>query len=92
MSKSDLNQLHPLAIKIGSSLLIVVEGRFHRNWLQSLSDDIADLRHKFCEALIMSSGVVVVGSKVFGIDWYRARLEGLLATVATGQVQLIYAC
>ena len=74
MSKSDLNQLRRLVIKIGSSLLIDAEGRLDRGWLQSLSDDVAELRQKGCEVLIVSSGAVAVGSEMLGIDRHRARL------------------
>jgi len=91
MSKSDLNQLRRLVIKIGSSLLIDAEGRLDRGWLQSLSDDVAELRQKGCEVLIVSSGAVAVGSEALGIDRHRARLEGLQAAAAAGQVQLVHA-
>ena len=91
MSKSDLNQLRRLVIKIGSSLLIDAEGRLDRGWLQSLSDDVAELRQKGCEVLIVSSGAVAVGSEMLGIDRHRARLEGLQAAAAAGQVQLVHA-
>ena len=91
MSKSDLNRLRRLVVKIGSSLLTDSDGRLDRAWLQSLADDIAGLRRDGREVLIVSSGAVAVGSEVLGIDRHRARLEGLQAAAAAGQVQLVHA-
>jgi len=91
MSKPELNDLRRLVVKIGSSLLTDPEGRLDRGWLQSLADDVAELRQGGREILIVSSGAVAVGSEVLGIDRHRARLEGLQAAAAAGQVQLVHA-
>jgi glutamate 5-kinase len=91
MSKSVLNPLRRLVIKIGSSLLIDSEGRLDRAWLRSLAQDVAELRDQDREVLIVSSGAVAVGSQVLGINPRRARLEGLQASAAAGQVQLVHA-
>lgn len=91
MPQPDLTRLRRLVVKIGSSLLTDSEGRLDRPWLQSLADDIAGLRRDGREVLIVSSGAVAVGSEVLGIDRHRARLEGLQAAAAAGQVQLVHA-
>lgn len=91
MSAPALKDLHRLVIKIGSSLLIDTEGGLNRAWLNDLADDIAALRGHGHQVLIVSSGAVAVGSRVLGLNPRRARLEGLQAAAAAGQVQLVHA-
>lgn len=91
MLKLELNHLRRLVVKIGSSLLTDSKGHLDRTWIQSLADDVAELRRSGHEVLIVSSGAVAVGSEVLGIDRLRARLEGLQAAAAAGQVQLVHA-
>jgi glutamate 5-kinase len=91
MKSRDLNDLDRLVVKIGSSLLIDDDGLLDRTWLQGLADDVADLKKNGHQVLIVSSGAVAVGSRVLGINPRRARLEGLQAAAAAGQVQLVHA-
>jgi len=91
MSKPLLRNLRRLVVKIGSSLLINVEDRLDRLWLDGLADDVAALRRAGHQLLIVSSGAVAIGSRALGINPRRARLEGLQAAAAAGQVQLVHA-
>lgn len=91
MTALALGDLHRLVIKIGSSLLIDNEGALNRPWLNDLADDVAALRGQGHQVLIVSSGAVAVGSRVLGMNPRRARLEGLQAAAAAGQVQLVHA-
>lgn len=91
MAKSALNDLRRLVIKIGSSLLIDADNRLDRNWLDDLAKDIAILRGRGHQVLIVSSGAVGIGSHVLGINLRRSRLEELQAAAAAGQVQLVHA-
>ena len=91
MEKPALNDLRRLIIKIGSSLLIDTDNRLNRNWLDDLAKDIAALRDRGHQVLIVSSGAVGIGSHVLGINLRRARLEELQAAAAAGQVQLVHA-
>ena len=84
MTQSVLRDLRRLVIKIGSSLLIDGGGRLDRAWLDSLADDVANLRAAGHQVLIVSSGAVAISPA-------RARLEGLQAAAAAGQVQLVHA-
>jgi len=61
------------------------------SWLQGLADDVAALKGRGHQVLIVSSGAVAVGSQILGINPRRARLEGLQAAAAAGQVQLVHA-
>ena len=91
MSKPEIRDLRRLVIKIGSSLLVDDENHLNRRWLEQLADDIAVLRDDGHQLLIVSSGAVAIGALVLGINVRRARLEGLQAAAAAGQVQLVYA-
>ncbi len=86
-----LSDYRRLIVKVGSSLLIDPTGRLDLGWLTSLADDIASLRAKGHEMLIVSSGAIAIGSTVLGISKKRARLEDLQAAAAAGQVQLVHA-
>ncbi len=91
MSAPAFKDLRRLVIKIGSSLLIDEAGNLDRDWLSNLADDIAALRENGHQLLLVSSGAVAVGSRILGMDLRRARLEGLQAAAAAGQVQLVHA-
>ena len=91
MVKPAFSDLRRLVIKIGSSLLVDDQKRLHRQWMVDLADDIADLRNAGHQVLIVSSGAVAIGSQILGISRRRARLEGLQAAAAAGQVQLVHA-
>lgn len=91
MSGFDLSEYRRLVIKVGSSLLIGDDGHVHRSWLEGLAADIAMLQGGGKEVLIVSSGAIAIGSTVLGINPRRARLEGLQAAAAAGQVQLVHA-
>jgi len=80
-----------LVIKVGSSLLVAADGQLDREWLAGLAADVAELRQRQHEVLIVSSGAIAIGSKVLGINKRRARLEDLQAAAAVGQVQLAHA-
>ncbi|NNF39816.1 MAG: glutamate 5-kinase [Woeseiaceae bacterium] len=80
-----------LIVKVGSSLLIDATGRLDVGWLTALAGDIASLRAKGHDLLIVSSGAIAIGSTVLGISRKRARLEDLQAAAAAGQVQLVHA-
>jgi len=51
-----------IVIKIGSALLIDSEsGTLRADWLQSVCDDIASLRLKNIDLVIVSSGAIALG-------------------------------
>jgi glutamate 5-kinase len=91
MSHPAPKDLHRLVVKIGSSLLIDEDGNLDHGWLDSLCEDVAGLRQDGHQVLIVSSGAVAVGAMVLGMNIRRARLEGLQAAAAAGQVQLVHA-
>ena len=80
-----------LVVKVGSSLLVDVDGGLNHEWLSGFAEDIAGLCGDGHETLIVSSGSIAIGSEVLGINKRRARLPDLQAAAAAGQVQLAHA-
>jgi len=81
-----------VVIKIGSSLLVDNEtGRIRRNWLVALSEDIARLRARGQDVVIVSSGSIAMGRHVLGLPGGDLKLEASQAAAAAGQIQLAHA-
>jgi glutamate 5-kinase len=81
-----------VVVKIGSALLVEQEsGAIHRKWLDALGDDVAALRAKGIEILIVSSGAIAVGRRHLGLTHQRLKLEEKQAAAATGQIRLAHA-
>ncbi|MCC6918298.1 MAG: glutamate 5-kinase, partial [Alphaproteobacteria bacterium] len=75
-----------LVVKIGSALLVDDEsGDVRRAWLDALADDVAALRAKGAEVLIVSSGAIAVGRRHLGLTGRAIKLEEKQAAAATGQ-------
>ena len=91
MTDFQFNRLRRLVVKIGSSLLVDDQARFDGTHLRQVADDLARLRQRGQEVLVVSSGAVALGCHVLGIERRRARLEGLQAAAAAGQVRLMEA-
>ena len=71
-----LSQSKRIVIKVGSSLLVDDEyGTIHRNWLSALADDVAQLRARGQEVLIVSSGAIAVGRRHLKFSDGNLRLE-----------------
>ncbi len=81
-----------VVIKIGSSLLVdSASGQLRRDWLAALGQDIAQMRRRGQEVLIVSSGSIAMGRHVLGLKNNPLRLEESQAAAATGQIQLAHA-
>ncbi|GAB5502303.1 glutamate 5-kinase [Pyruvatibacter sp.] len=79
-----------VVIKIGSALLVdSASGRMRRDWLQTLADDVARLRARGQQVIIVSSGAIAVGSKALGLGARNTlALEESQAAAAFGQIGL----
>lgn len=79
-----------VVIKIGSALLVdAASGRMRRDWLQTLADDVARLRARGQQVIIVSSGAIAVGSKALGLGARNTlALEESQAAAAFGQIGL----
>ena len=82
-----------LVIKIGSVLLVDAEsGVVRRDWLDALADDVAELRARDKDVVIVSSGSIALGQRRLGLTGRRTpKLEEKQAAAATGQIRLAHA-
>jgi glutamate 5-kinase len=81
-----------LIVKIGSALLVDEEsGGIRRKWLDALADDVAALRERDTDVILVSSGAIAVGRRHLGLATGTLRLEEKQASAATGQIRLAHA-
>jgi glutamate 5-kinase len=81
-----------IVVKIGSALLVEKStGRINRAWLESLADDVAMLRERGQEVIIVSSGAIALGRRQLGLAPGKLRLEESQAAAAVGQIRLAHA-
>jgi len=88
----DLAAMRRVVVKIGSALLVdETSGEIRRAWLDALGDDVAALRARGVEVVLVSSGAIAVGRRRLGLTRRNARLEEKQAAAATGQLRLAHA-
>ncbi|HSQ69975.1 MAG TPA: glutamate 5-kinase [Steroidobacteraceae bacterium] len=87
-----LSTARRVVVKVGSALLAEAgSGRVNRGWLESLADDIAALRARGQEVVVVSSGAIALGRRQLGLPGGRLRLEESQAAAAAGQIRLAHA-
>ena len=87
-----LESARRLVVKIGSSILVdEARGEIRRDWLETLSDDVARLHKGGCEVVVVSSGAIRLGRTHFKLAPGALKLEESQAAAATGQIQLAHA-
>ncbi|MFO1406900.1 MAG: glutamate 5-kinase [Steroidobacteraceae bacterium] len=81
-----------VVVKIGSALLVERgAGRVNRRWLESLAADLARLRSRGQEVVVVSSGAIALGRRALGLPSGRLELEQSQAAAAVGQIRLAHA-
>ena len=81
-----------VVIKIGSALLVEqASGRVNRAWLETLAHDVAALRARGQEVVIVSSGAIALGRRQLGLAPGKLKLEESQAAAAVGQIRLAHA-
>ena len=81
-----------LIVKIGSTLLVdELTGEIRTRWLTGLATDIAGLRDRGAEIVIVSSGAIAVGRTRLSLPGGDLALEQKQAAAATGQIRLAHA-
>lgn len=78
-----------IVVKIGSAL-VAEQGQARQAWLNSLANDIAQLRSSGQEVVLVSSGAIALGRNQLGPDRPR-KLEEKQAAAALGQPLLMAA-
>ena len=89
---ASLTSAKRLIVKIVSVLLVEEEsGGIRRKWLDALADDVAALRARGTDVILVSSGAIAVGRRHLGLAAGTLRLEEKQASAATGQIRLAHA-
>ena len=89
---SRLARARRVVVKIGSALLVdAATGRLNRAWLETLAADLAALRKRGQEVILVSSGAIALGRRQLGLAPGRLRLEESQAAAAVGQIRLAHA-
>ena len=87
-----LDKARRLVVKIGSSLLVDAEkGEIRVDWLDSLAQDVARLRGRNQEVLLVSSGAIAAGRHDLDLPAGKLKLEEKQAAAAAGQIRLAHA-
>jgi glutamate 5-kinase len=90
--RSRLAAARRVVVKVGSALLVEKStGSVNRAWLDSLADDIALLRGRGQEVVLVSSGAIALGRRELKLPAGRLRLEESQAAAAVGQIRLAHA-
>lgn len=80
---------HLIVVKVGSSLIVDGKtGAARREWLKSLTADIATLKREGKRVILVSSGAIALGRRVLGLKPGVLKLEESQAAAAAGQVRL----
>jgi glutamate 5-kinase len=81
-----------VVVKIGSALLVDrASGRLDAPWFADLVADIARLRKRGQDVLVVSSGAIALGRRHLGLRNGVLRLEESQAAAAAGQIRLAHA-
>ena len=84
-----LSDAKRLVVKIGSALLVDREtGNLREDWLKSLAEDIAAIRARGTDVIVVSSGSIALGRGVLGLPADELSLEQSQAAAAVGQIRL----
>jgi len=77
-----------VVIKIGSALLVDRKSGLRAQWLDSVCADIAALRARGIDVLVVSSGAIALGRSVLKLPSGALKLEESQASAAVGQIEL----
>jgi glutamate 5-kinase len=84
---ASLKNAKRVVVKIGSALL-VQDGALRADWLASLADDVARMRKRGQDVILVSSGSIALGRGVLGLPAGTLALEQSQASAAVGQIRL----
>lgn len=85
-----LTEVRRLVVKVGTRLLMDVPGATKGERVQRLVDELAVLRRRGFEVILVSSGAVGAGLAVLGTARRPRNIPGLQAHAAVGQCRLMY--
>ncbi len=85
---SPLAQARRLVVKVGSALLVDPASGLRAEWLRGLAEDVARLRGRGVQVVLVSSGSIALGRGVLGLGRGSLALEQSQAAAAVGQIRL----
>lgn len=85
---ASLTSAKRLVVKIGSALLVDRETGLRSDWLHSLAQDVAAIRARGTDVILVSSGSIALGRGVLGLSAGELPLEQSQAAAAVGQIRL----
>jgi len=89
---SPLSGARRVVVKVGSALLVdAASGQLNRAWLETLAADVARLRARGQDVLLVSSGAIALGRRGLGLEPGKLKLEESQAAAAVGQIRLAHA-
>jgi glutamate 5-kinase len=81
-----------LVVKIGSALVVdQAEAAPRTAWLDGIAADVASLRARGVDVIVVSSGAIALARRSLGLQQRRLRLEEQQAAAAVGQIRLAQA-
>ena len=84
-----LTKARRLVVKIGSALLVDrASGDLRRDWLLGLAEDVARIKARGTDVVLVSSGSIALGRGVLGLPASQLALEQSQAAAAVGQIRL----
>lgn len=83
-----LSRVKRVVIKIGSALLVDRATGIRKAWLDAICDDIAALKARGTDVLVVSSGAIALGRSVLDMPSGALKLEESQACAAVGQIAL----
>lgn len=87
-SRKPLESHRRIVIKIGSALLVDRNTGLKAAWLDALCADIAALKARGTDVLVVSSGAIALGRSVLKVPAGALKLEESQAAAAVGQIAL----
>ena len=86
---ASLKDAKRLVVKIGSALLVDSHtGALRQDWLTSLAADVAAIRARGTDVIVVSSGSIALGRRILGLPVSALPLEQSQAAAAVGQIRL----
>lgn len=78
-----------VVLKVGSALLVAKGGKANREWLAGLAAEIAQMRARGQQVVVVSSGAIALGAARLGLaKGGRGSLADAQASAAVGQIAL----
>ena len=88
---SELTTAKRIVVKVGSALLVGPDGTAHAAWLADFAADVARMRARGQQVVIVSSGAVALGRRRLGLGKRALSLPEKQAAAAAGQSALMRA-